>query len=70
MEKNIETSIKAFTEKDQFSFGKYNFPALFTIFGTPKSGKSYYVFHLLKEIKKNFDRIIIYLGTKDAAAGF
>ena len=70
MEKNIETSIKAFTEKDQFTFGKFNFPALFTIFGTPKSGKSYYVFHLLKEIKKNFDRIIIYLGTKDAAAGF
>ena len=54
MEKNIETSIKAFTEKDQFTFGKFNFPALFTIFGTPKSGKSYYVFHLLKEIKKEF----------------
>ena len=70
MSNKLETSIKAFTEKDQFSHGKYNFPALFTIFGTPKSGKSYYVFHLLKEIKKNFDRIIIYLGTKDAAAGF
>ncbi|MFI7879915.1 hypothetical protein ACFMJ4_19895, partial [Acinetobacter baumannii] len=36
----------------------------------PKSGKSYYVFHLLKAIKNNFDRIIIYLGTKDSAGGF
>jgi Poxvirus A32 protein len=70
MSNKLETSIKAFTEKDQFSHGKYNFPALFTVFGTPKSGKSYYVFNLLKEIKDNFDRIIIYLGTKDAAAGF
>lgn len=70
MSNKLETSIKAFTEKDQFSHGKYNFPALFTVFGTPKSGKSYYVFNLLKEIKNNFDRIIIYLGTKDAAAGF
>ena len=70
MSKDIDTNIKAFTEKDQFSHGKYNFPALMTIFGTPKSGKSYYVFHLLKEIKNNFDRIIIYLGTRDAAAEF
>jgi hypothetical protein len=70
MSKDIDTNMKAFTEKDQFSYGKYNFPALMTIFGTPKSGKSYYVFHLLKEIKDNFDRIIIYLGTRDSAAGF
>lgn len=70
MSNNIETNIKAFTEQDEFTYSKYKFPALFTVFGTPKSGKSYYVFHLLKEIKNNFDRIIIYLGTKDAAAGF
>jgi hypothetical protein len=70
MSNKLETNIKAFTEKDQFSYHKYNFPALFTIFGTPKSGKSYYVFQLLKEIKNNFDRIIIYLGTKDSAGGF
>ena len=67
---STSTNIMAFTEKDQFSYNKFNFPALFTVFGTPKSGKSYFVFHLLKEIKDNFDRIIIYLGTKDAAAGF
>ena len=67
---STSTNIMAFTEKDQFSYNKFNFPALFTIFGTPKSGKSYFVFHLLKEIKDKFDRIIIYLGTKDAAAGF
>jgi hypothetical protein len=66
----MNNNIKAFTERDVFSYGKYNFPALFTVFGTPKSGKSYFVFNLLKEIKNNFDRIIIYLGTKDSAAGF
>ena len=65
-----DTNIRAFTENDQFSYSKFNFPALITVFGTPKSGKSFFVFHLLKEIKNNFDRIIIYLGTKDAAAGF
>ena len=65
-----DTNIRAFTEKDQFSYSKFNFPALITVFGTPKSGKSYYVFHLLKEIKNHFDRIIVYLGTKDSAAGF
>ena len=72
MSKNIslQSNIKAFTEGDEFSYNKFKFPALITIFGTPKSGKSYYVFNLLKEIKNNFDRIIIYLGTKDSAGGF
>jgi hypothetical protein len=65
-----ESNIKAFTEKDQFSYSKFNFPALITVFGTPKSGKSYFVFNMLKEIKDHFDRIIIYLGTKDSASGF
>ena len=58
MSNKLETSIKAFTEKDQFSHGKYNFPALFTVFGTPKSGKSYYVFNLLKEIKKTLIELL------------
>ena len=70
MSNKLETNIKAFTEHDEFSYGKYNFPALFTVFGTPKSGKSYFVFNLIKEIKDKFDRIIIYLGTKDSAGGF
>lgn len=63
-------SIKAFTESDTFTSGKYEFPALFTIFGVPKSGKSYFVYNLIDGIKSKFDRIIIYLGTKDSAGGF
>ena len=56
MSKNIslQSNIKAFTESDEFSYNKFKFPALITIFGTPKSGKSFYVFNLLKKIKDKF----------------
>lgn len=49
---------------------KLEFPASMLIFGEPQSGKSHFLLNLLKDVKHNFDEIIIYLGAKDSAPAF
>ena len=49
--------ITAFSEHHKFNSGLYNleFPATVLVYGEPKSGKTYFVLNLLKDIKHNFD---------------
>lgn len=64
--------VTAFSEHHKFNSGLYNleFPATVLVYGEPKSGKTYFVLNLLKDIKHNFDEIIMYLGCKDSAPAF
>ena len=40
------------------------------IYGIPNSGKTYFLQNLIRNIKHDFDEIIIYLGAKDTANSF
>jgi chromosomal replication initiation ATPase DnaA len=64
--------VTAFSEHHKFNSDLYNleFPATILVYGEPKSGKTYFVLNLLKDIKKHFDEIIMYLGAKDSAPSF
>ena len=64
--------VTAFSEHHKFSSNLYNleFPATILVYGEPKSGKTHFVLNLLKDIKQNFDEIVMYLGAKDSAPAF
>ena len=40
------------------------------IYGIPNSGKTYFLMNLIKDIKQDFDEIILFLGAKDTADSF
>jgi len=64
--------VTAFSEAHEFKdtmFG-LTWPAIVTIYGTPKSGKTYLLLHLLENVKHHFDEIVCYLGAKDATNTF
>jgi hypothetical protein len=64
--------VTAFSEAHEWKdklFG-LTWPAIVTIYGVPKSGKTYLLLNLLEHIKKEFDEIICYLGAKDATQTF
>jgi hypothetical protein len=62
----------AFTENYEWTDSLYHmtWPAVVTIYGIPKSGKTYLLFKILKNIKQHFDRIIVYTGSKDQIPQF
>ena len=62
--------LAAFTESDKFKYNIFEFCASFLIIGSPMSGKSYSTFDLLKNIKNEFDKIVVFLGTKDSAPAY
>jgi len=64
--------VTAFSEHHKFNSNLYKleFPATILVYGEPKSGKTYFVLNLLKDIKHHFDEIVMYLGAKDSAPAF
>jgi len=62
----------AFSEAHEWKDEMYGltWPAIITIYGVPRSGKSYLLLNYLKSIKHKFDEIIVYLGAKDATNTF
>ena len=64
--------ITAYSEKYLYNCPLYNliFPCSIIVLGVPKSGKSYFILNLLKEILANFDEVIVYLGSKDSGESF
>jgi hypothetical protein len=66
------THVTAFSEAHEWkdNFIGLTWPSIVTIYGTPKSGKTYFLLNLLKSIKGHFDEIVCYLGAKDATAKF
>lgn len=69
---NKNNFITAFSENHKFNSDLYNleFPATILVYGEPKSGKTYFVLNLLKDIKQHFDEVIMYLGAKDSSPSF
>jgi hypothetical protein len=64
--------VTAFSEAHEWQDTLYHlkWPAMVTIYGTPKSGKTYLLLHLLENVKSKFDEIVCYLGAKDATKTF
>lgn len=65
--------ITAFSEKYKFKSSAYpcfEFPLTMLVYGVPSSGKTYFLYNFLQDIKNKFDEIILYLGAKDAAPKF
>lgn len=64
--------VTAFSEAHEWkdSIFELTWPAVVTIYGTPKSGKTYLLLRLLQNIKHHFHEIVVYLGAKDATNTF